>query len=103
MRGNADLVVECGNSTRLIPRKDGEIKRDTTSPAVGSHTRTRSPGAGVPWRGPFIEQRDRRVILRATTGEVAAWRQRARLEGHSFSELARDAINRYCRQAENAP
>lgn len=51
----------------------------------------------------FIEQRDRRVILRATTGEVAAWRQRARREGRSFSELARDAINRYCRQAEHAP
>ena len=31
MTGNADLVVECGTSTRLIPRKDGEIKRDTTT------------------------------------------------------------------------
>jgi len=50
-----------------------------------------------------IEQRDRRVILRATTGEVVAWQRCARLEGRSFSELARDAINRYCRQAENAP
>ena len=47
----------------------------------------------------YIERRESLVRVRAGTGEVDAWKRCAKLQARSLSELMREAINGYVREA----